>query len=100
MEPGSKLAGLTSSQHQDPESLAGILYFSMPADTTLSSSVELKLSNVARDLNRVLCPAEVEASDIDETTISDYRLLRALARYGGGEAGMFLERYGVKWHKP
>jgi ATP-dependent Clp protease ATP-binding subunit ClpA len=99
MEPGSTMAGLASSQHQDPESLAGMLYSSMPAEPTLSSSVELKASDLARDLIRVLCSAEVEASDVDEAAISDFRLLRALARDGGGEAGMFLERNGVKWHK-
>jgi len=100
MEPGSTLAGLASSQHQDPESLAGMFYSGMPAGPTLTSSVELRAADLARDLIRVLCSAEVEANDVNEPTISESRLLRALARDGGGEAGAFLARCGVKWHKP
>lgn len=99
MEPGSAMAGLAASQQQDPESLAGMLYSGMQAAPTLSSSVELKASDFARDLIRVLCSAEAEASDVDETTISEYRLFRALALDGGGEAGVFLQKCGLKWHR-
>jgi len=99
MEPESTLAGLASSQKQDPESLAGILYSGMQAGPTLTSSVELRAADFARDLIRVLCAAEAEAADVDEATISEYRLFRALESDGGGEAGVFLLRCGVKWHR-
>jgi hypothetical protein len=75
-----------------------MLYSSLPAGPTLASSVELRFADLARDLVRVLCAAEAEANDDDEPVTSECGLFRALARDGGGEAGLFLQKCGLKWH--
>jgi ATP-dependent Clp protease ATP-binding subunit ClpA len=95
----STLAGLARAQGQDSESLAGILYASWPSGRTIVSEVEARAAHVAGDLMRILCTAEAEAKDRGEETISEFRLFRALARDGGGEAGIFLAQNGLKWHK-
>jgi ATP-dependent Clp protease ATP-binding subunit ClpA len=97
-QPASSLAGLAEGERQDPESLAGMLYSGMPAAPALSSAVELKAGDLARDLLRVLCAAEAAARDAGEDAVSEPLLFRALSLDGGGEAGVFLQRCGVKWH--
>jgi ATP-dependent Clp protease ATP-binding subunit ClpA len=98
MQPESSLSNITRSQQKDPESLAGILYSGMQTGTSLSSMVELRFADLAREMLRILCSAEAEAKDAAEGVVSESRLFQALSSDGGGEAGMFLQKCGLKWH--
>lgn len=82
-------------QGRDPELLADQIYAEMVSGTS-RSMLKPAMDSMSTELVTVLCQAEKEARHEAEDLITERILFRAWFADGGGEAGAFLARNGVK----
>jgi len=82
-------------QGRDPELLADQLYAEMGSGTS-RAVLTPAMSSMSSDLVAVLCQAERAARREAPSLISEAALFRAWCADGGGDAGAFLARNGVK----
>jgi hypothetical protein len=94
--PGNLLVRRIRDQGLDAEQLADLLYAGMAGGSSSGGKLMPKFSVMSPDLVKTLCAAELDTREQQFEVIGDAQLLGAWLADGGGAAGEFLIRNGVK----
>lgn len=88
-----------AQQQQDADKLADLLLIALPAKPGRNHPIPLDLPHLSAGLARVLCLAETAMLRTNAERIDASHLVDAFLRDGGGSAGQFLVKQGVRWGK-